>query len=311
LNRIIDINCENELIFEYVTEYNVFNHLYNKGFYFDPAADASSANGGIKFSVKDIFNNSILRSLAGEDISEQTLYTMAEQGTEVTAEREVVVMGDSFTAGVIPGGGTAYYTVLANLLTGAGYTNINTHVEGIQGWKWSTYISNHESNPFWNPLTAQLDFNYYCTNEGISQINMMTCMLGINDVRSNPYDLDQIIADMKIFFDALLSDFPNCKILILQQPNGAYHSNFRTEYKRMFELHKQEILNFDNGLYNSNIKLIPLHALINNSCYESGSLVINSMGEEIDIFDDYIHPNDNAHEVMGNIIYSSILYYLN
>ena len=79
-------------------------------------------------------------------------------------------------------------------------------------------------NPFWNPSTDVLDFNYYINKWGYNTPDVVVFSIGYNDVGANVYhtiaSLADIIAKAKISVDAAHVAFPNAKIVLNVNPMG-------------------------------------------------------------------------------------------
>ena len=79
-------------------------------------------------------------------------------------------------------------------------------------------------NPFWNPSTDQLDFEYYINKWGYNSPDVVVFSIGYNDVGQSVYQtvesLSGIIEKAKIAVDKMHSNYPDTKIVLNVNPLG-------------------------------------------------------------------------------------------
>jgi hypothetical protein len=79
-------------------------------------------------------------------------------------------------------------------------------------------------NPFWNPMSDELDFNYYINKWGYNSPDIVVFSIGYNDVGASKYhtveSLASIVAKAKISVDRMHADYPDAKIVLNVNPLG-------------------------------------------------------------------------------------------
>lgn len=79
-------------------------------------------------------------------------------------------------------------------------------------------------NPFWNPTSDELDFNYYIKKWNYNSPDVVVFSIGYNDVGNGKYhtveSLAPIIAKAKVAVDRMHVDYPNAKIVLNVNPLG-------------------------------------------------------------------------------------------
>ena len=84
-----------------------------------------------------------------------------------------------------------HLTHLQSNMTGSNITyNVlgsRPHSEGRGGWTSTQYLTLQENggvtNAFFNPITEKFDFNYYMTEQGYSDVDVVWIFLGTNDIK--------------------------------------------------------------------------------------------------------------------------------
>lgn len=79
-------------------------------------------------------------------------------------------------------------------------------------------------NPFWNPTSDELDFNYYINKWNYNSPDVVVFSIGYNDVGNRKYhtveSLASIVAKAKVAVDRMHVDYPNAKIVLNVNPLG-------------------------------------------------------------------------------------------
>ena len=79
-------------------------------------------------------------------------------------------------------------------------------------------------NPFWNPTSDELDFNYYINKWNYNSPDVVVFSIGYNDVGNRKYhtveSLASIVAKAKVVVDRMHVDYPNAKIVLNVNPLG-------------------------------------------------------------------------------------------
>lgn len=250
------------------------------------------------------------------------------------ATKNILVSGDS----LIEGGLTTPVGLMYKLLSEDADYNINQigllqksyedvlyKHEGHGGWSWETWTNPiYENTPYQgktNPFmhNGVLDFkNYMSVNfSGLPQtIDYFIMSLGTNDVgqgylTKTDEQILQVIEQAKTFINALLADFPNCKVGI-GLPGIGYQMDeiFKAERFKLLimKLNSMYIETFDNGKYNPNVTCIMHGAWAdpNNSYIMTEQPIGQYIPTEERICSDRIHPDISGYECWGLAYYSKI-----
>lgn len=97
-------------------------------------------------------------------------------------------------------------------------------------------------NPFWNPTSDELDFNYYINKWNYNSPEVVVFSIGYNDVGNGKYhtveSLAPIIAKAKVAVDRMHADYPNAKIVLNVNPLG-YGGDTSNEISESMRLNNQ------------------------------------------------------------------------
>ena len=245
--------------------------------------------------------------------------------------KNILIVGDSLIES-----SKAALRVFSELVSDGDYvinkigTLQNGLCEGRGSWSWSTYTNplyettpyNNYTNPFMN--NGVLDFkNYMSVNyPSLQGIDIAVISLGTNDMGQNGTGTTEemqakavtAVGKAKIFIDALLRDYPNCKIALGLPSFGAkYSSNNLYAYgfaRSIMLYNKLMVETFDNGIYHSNVTCVPQGLFIDrNNAYPHTDVEIN--GESHRFYNDFIHPTNIGLEEFGWAYYAKIRAILN
>lgn len=219
----------------------------------------------------------------------------------------------------------ADYTINQIGLLQKSYKDVLYKHEGYGGWSWETWTnpiyentqSAGKTNPFMH--NGVLDFkNYMSVNfsELPQTIDYFIMSLGTNDVgqgflNKTDAQLLEIIEKAKTFIDALLADFPNCKVGI-GLPGIGYQKDQIFVAQRfkllIMKLNSLYIDTFDNGKYNPNVTCIMHGAWAdpNNSYTMTEQPIGQYIPTDERICLDRIHPDISGYECWGLAYYSKI-----
>lgn len=179
---------------------------------------------------------------------------------------------------------------------------VTYHHEGYGGWTWARFNSGSDS-PF--VFNGQLSFaQYMATNfPTLSGIDFCVVMLGTND--SEGYTLP----GAKTFVDALLDDYPNCKIAIGILAYGRPCEGMPTDMERKLRTANVEYLDtFDNGKYHANVTCIGQGCWIdrvNDYQHEEADSTPYSSDKFIR-YTDGVHPKTQGYKQWGRAVYCKI-----
>ena len=189
-----------------------------------------------KYGAQNVFGLQIYHSLIPEN---------------PTNRKNILMLGDSLTYNkMLP---VEFY----NYLQTTGLTNYImigrvqdeiVHNEAVRyeasgGYSWNNYVDNpsqlpekYANNYFWNPLSDQLDMQYYfdryCNGETPDYI---ICNVGINHFVNSAYSskIDDIAFLCRSFLNCVHNTFPKCKVILCGShhgcPDNLIHNN--VEYK--------------------------------------------------------------------------------
>ena len=177
-----------------------------------------------------------------------------------------------------------------------------------------TSVETINQNPFWNPSTDELDFEYYITKYGFGDPDIWCISFTNNDFSENS-TIEQIKnivnGTFKKYIDKLHSQYPNCKILLVV---NSMRSEFTTnDYYMRSVVNRhfcQELIKtFQNSdIYNSFVTICPVYAWIDRKLgYNTNSVIISSRsGLKEEIASDDAHCNEVGYHQWADCLYSSI-----
>lgn len=179
---------------------------------------------------------------------------------------------------------------------------VTYHHEGHGGWTWERFNSGSDS-PFVS--NGQLSFaQYMATNfPTLSGIDFCVVMLGTNDSEGHT------LPGAKTFVDALLADYPNCKIAIGILALGKPCDGMPTAMERRLRTANVEYLDtFDNGKYHANVTCIGQGCWIdrvNDYPHEDADSTPYSSDKFIR-YTDGVHPKAQGYKQWGRAVYCKI-----
>lgn len=174
---------------------------------------------------------------------EQNLLINNISRTGGTGNKTVLLIGDSLTVGAnlttnkLPVLLRTWLTA-DEALGGATFTMIGRHDqgngarhEGNSGWRWSNYLAQNASNPFWDAANSVVSLKKYCQDLGVALPDIIPIYLGTNDIDQGTAYYDKpneqvaaMVANSKLFINAMLDPVygnPNAKIIIMTIPLGS------------------------------------------------------------------------------------------
>lgn len=276
-----------------------------------------------------------------------TLYVYSQSGTNVgrvqTVLKTVSKTSGSGTINILTVGDSyiSANTIVQELdtliATDGGFTNdmIGTrgsgddHHEGRGGWKYQYYATDYSdvtygANPFWN---GGIDFANYITTNSLPDPNIVIFHLGTNDVNGylniTTSTITTSINYTKSLIDALLEDYPNCKIILNIPPfNAADKSGWASlnytkyldysyyHYNINLRLYAQMLLDaFDGGVYSNKVWVVYSGLWVDRTYgFTTATRAISSRvtGTNESYYTDGIHPNSSGYQQIADAIYSVI-----
>ena len=184
-------------------------------------------------------------------------------------------------------------------LLGTKGTDNNFH-EGRGGWTVNAYLTTQEDNPFYNPNKSCFDFEYYMTNQGYEDLDVVFIQLGINDIfygREDNIDslVDDFVLNMNSMISSIISYDSNIKVIInLIIPCDQNEQSFSETYGST-----QTVSGFMRNMYKANIGLIKYFSNKENiylSWYNACLDAVNNQGGNV-------HPNTDGYTQLGTQMY--------
>ena len=241
--------------------------------------------------------------------------------------KNIMIIGDSLIDSGVP-----VSTIQSQLAADGDYTinmlgtrgSAPAKHEGRGSWTWYKYLYTEDADGKNNAFlySGVLDFQQYCIDNGYSGIDYVVISLGTNDVTQGSTvqtssSIATLIGYAKVFIDALLADYPNCKIAIGLPAIGApYFMTAATSAKifrtSMQMLNKAYIDTFDDGKYHANVTTVA-HGLWTHrklSYPHTLSAASSRMTETEMTYSDGIHPTSAGYSQWGDAYYAKIRAFL-
>ena len=190
---------------------------------------------------------------------------------------------------------------------------------------YNSFVSEAVINQFWNPLTDELDFQNYISENSFGTIDYVCALLtwnGMGADRALAINHTNLINDAKVFIDKLHSQYPSAKIKLMgiQLPsiNGGLGQNYgdgNSNYGNYFGLARtvfglnlayQELANDTN--YSSFVEFVNVSAQFDN-LYNMpyGQTPVNSRSATVeDIGTNGVHPSTDGYLQISDAIFRNI-----
>ena len=274
-----------------------------------------------------LYNDAMTRVVEQKRMNLKVANTTGINPSEV---KNFMILGDSF----IQSGGIV--DVIVNKLNELGVTNINyvgtstdtdtgshNKFEGHGGYRAYDFISDpatlrpeFPTNPFWNPSTNAVDFNYYCNEVvHVSGLDYVYIHLGVNDKLTDSLEGEEgnntIVTRIVTLINHIHSAFPNCKIVV----DGLVPLSEDNEFTN-FYYYREDI--FD---YNS--KLETALKAINNAYYIPSCLrfdsryayeyvnekVYSNSDETRKVVKEWLHPSLVGYKMIADEVIPAFIYH--
>ena len=184
-------------------------------------------------------------------------------------------------------------------------TDYNTNHQGMGGYAIHDFVIppaemrvGFTENPFYNPNTQLLDFNYYMTNNSFTgDIDYLILEHGVNDLLTYNRTPEQIVADLKIFIDQLHINYPNCKVLLCGLVHPSPLNDFYDAYlqsERIHPINKAYDGFAADALYSGFVTYVPVCVGFDADYgyqFTTAPAYRNST-EQVKVLSDYLHPNE-------------------
>lgn len=206
---------------------------------------------------------------------------------------------------------------------------LNTSVVGDNTISYSEAVITSR-NPFWNPVTNEVDFNYYSNTYNIQKPDVVQIWLGANETVVNAdfetsYNttITTTMNNVKILVDKILSQWVGTKIMLvlnqywadqsgMGQGYGANSRNEMTMRVGTFAMNKAYIDKFEN--YHNDVVICSGGLLLDSVYnYPFKEVSINPRNPSIKVrsYTDWVHPSVEGYLQMADSMYSTISYVLN
>lgn len=166
-------------------------------------------------------------------------------------------------------------------------------------------------NPFWNPITKELDFSYYIDKWEFGTPNFLMLQYTFNDMTTWASDtnIDNFINNIKTVIDKFHVEYPISKVIFSIEPQGSLlpskedidgrNYTFLTFAKTLLTMFE------DNVSYNTWFRISPSYAGVDRiNGYSSNNEALCSRYPSFltKIAADTVHPNEQGMRQIGDII---------
>ena len=207
------------------------------------------------------------------------------------------------------GGSTTDYDVAAlNLPSSGTLTKTTNDSTGtITNGGDDTIVYNNKElvyyNPFWNPTTNELDFQYYIGKWGFGKPDVISLTFGSNDLgnfaEATDSKVEEVVSKAVEVVDKIHTQYPSCKILITTSCygyKGVAQDNFREEYRaRNLQKYYRELIRMlgESTSYSSYVRIVPtLFSMDRINSFQETTIQLHSSYPPITIGRDIVHPNN-------------------
>ena len=195
---------------------------YNRDWCYEYEVDDANSDFILRFGVTN-------ETMENPAMCSETEIVHVSKKSSPASNKNILCIGDSFTeagywvsefkrllTGVITSSlsDSSDSDITADALTNLTFIGTQdtdrTPNEGVSGMDYDFFASSGRgdvTNPFWNPNINDVDFDYYCTQNGFSGIDYAVILLGTNGAHSQ--------ASVFKVWDKLLAHNANVKVLIL------------------------------------------------------------------------------------------------
>jgi lysophospholipase L1-like esterase len=210
------------------------------------------------------------------------------------------------TFGVTDMSGFPSSGALTKFGTGTGQTTIN----------YSASVAAY-FNPFWNPATNLLDFNYYLTKFSFANPTHVCIQFTWNDLSLWATDstLASTVAKVKTIVDTIHTQLPSAKIVFSIEPMGAVDTtyDFFGKLYSVLKFAKAMFLQFtENSSYNTFVRIAPSYAYVDlKNGYTGSNVALSSRYPAVlEAYSDGVHCNEAGMRQIGDCVYDNISSFL-
>ena len=276
-------------------------------------------NDGDWFHLHDAISDKLLDS-------KYTYFKYAVPENKVISDKKnIMILGDSFIqAGVIGDDFKQAMDGYGYNLNYLGYdtTSNGTKLMGYGGYRAWDFINNptnlrpeFPSNPFWNPITNQVDFKYFIENKmNETTLDYVVLHLGVNDKLTDSLSGEdgnnEIVNRIVTLVNYIHASYPKCKIfvdglVILSKDNE--FANFRMYADDIFDYNyklEQALSALDNVFY------VPVIATFNSDYAYEYEMVqaYKDSDEHYKVVKEWLHPSTVGYHMIADQLIPAFIY---
>ena len=276
-------------------------------------------NDGDWFYLHDAISDKLLDS-------KYTYFKYAVPENKVISDKKnIMILGDSFIqAGVIGDDFKQAMDGYGYNLNYLGYdtTSNGTKLMGYGGYRAWDFINNptnlrpeFPSNPFWNPITNQVDFKYFIENKmNETTLDYVVLHLGVNDKLTDSLSGEdgnnEIVNRIVTLVNYIHASYPKCKIfvdglVILSKDNE--FANFRMYADDIFDYNyklEQALSALDNVFY------VPVIATFNSDYAYEYEMVqaYKDSDEHYKVVKEWLHPSTVGYHMIADQLIPAFIY---
>lgn len=233
-------------------------------------------------------------------------YNIGIEGSASTFVYEVEECYDN-NMNIITSGTVAYvlmnqvtnsWSTPAGQSTGGTITEVSSSVVGDSIITYSGWTSDN-ANPFWNPNTSAVDFNYYFTQKGITEPNAFVMFLGMNAIS----DTTSIIT----LLQTIQAQMTNKKVFVLL-PHYKGDYQYNPTGKTQFFNFAKTIIEAVKTL--TNVFIVPLYAVndsVNNWNMTTENVNPRNSNVTVKRPSDITHPSNEGYYQFADSVFSTWL----
>ena len=215
---------------------------------------------------------------------------------------------------------------LIRLVPVSGHSNepmpngVLTKVSGASNFTTINYgtVEKINRNPFWNPSTNAIDFQYYFQKFNYeNELNLTTSKLLLiiqftwNDLKIN-YDasnISEVVSNIKTMIDLIKLQYPNVKVIIGVEPSGSTQGGGNIMWRQAgvqwcrAEFIKALSNQFEISPYSSFVFLNPTYAFVDvDNAFDTTNVALSSRFPSIldSVISDGVHPNQAGMQQIGD-----------
>jgi len=178
------------------------------------------------------------------------------------------------------------------------------------------------ANPFWNPSTSLVDFNYYCTQKNLTKVDLLSIQCGINDNSLGADDAGKLLLKLYIetLYAKLIAHNSSAK-MVVQLPSicgntkGGAGANYGATWPtqnyayNVFQIREYILANYDNNPLFPNL-YVGIAGLVIDRYYgydlaDSAISARNTTTEKVHV--NSVHPGTIGYGEMGDGTYPLFL----